>query len=162
PPRVLARRRPRRRRHHRRRRRDARHGRGHRSVLVVVQHPQRDQARDRRPALRLGALLPRVRGQGRGSRSRSRARRGGAMDAPNARVALRERGLLDVLDLAVRFMVAHASIYVRLTLAVVVPLGALVTWAVSSLDVAPAWLALIVTAHFVQLPYTALAGRLVF
>ena len=84
------------------------------------------------------------------------------MDVLNARVALRERGLLDVLDLTVRFIVAHASIYVRLTLAVVVPLGGLVTWAVSYLEVAPAWLVLIVSAHFVQLPFTALAGRLVF
>jgi hypothetical protein len=84
------------------------------------------------------------------------------MDVLNARVALRERGLLDVLDLALRFVTANASIYARLTLFVVAPIAALVTWGVMSLDPALAWALVIVASHFVQLPFIALAGRLVF
>ena len=84
------------------------------------------------------------------------------MDVLNARVALRERGLLETLDLAIRFVVAHASIYARLVLVVIVPAGALVTWATWKMDVAIAWALMIVASHLVQLPFTALAGRLVF
>ena len=43
------------------------------------------------------------------------------MDLMRARVALRERALLDVLDLAVRFCGAHARAYGKLVFAVLVP-----------------------------------------
>lgn len=48
-----------------------------------------------------------------------------AMDLREVRVVLRERRLLDVLDLAIRFLVAHALPYATLSAIVLVPSGVL-------------------------------------
>jgi hypothetical protein len=84
------------------------------------------------------------------------------MDLMRARVALRERTLLDVLDLAVRFCSAHAGAYAKVSLAVLAP-GWVLSWAVAR---AGGWwlgwdVALVVSA-FADGPFVALASRLVF
>jgi hypothetical protein len=84
------------------------------------------------------------------------------MDLRRAHVALRERPLLDILDLAVRFCTAHARAYAMLALAVLVPAFA------ASLVVASLggwWLGWVFTVGltaFAGAPFVALASRLVF
>jgi hypothetical protein len=84
------------------------------------------------------------------------------MDLMRARVALRERALLDVLDLAVRFCAAHARPYGKLALAVLAP-----AW-VASWAIAQAggwwlgWTAALAFSAFADAPFVALASRLVF
>jgi hypothetical protein len=84
------------------------------------------------------------------------------MDLMRARVALRERPLLDVLDLSIRFCTAHAGSYAKLSLAVLVPAFA-VTWAAGQLA-GPwmAWLSTLALTAFAGAPFVALASRLVF
>jgi hypothetical protein len=84
------------------------------------------------------------------------------MDLMRANVALRERPLLDVLDLAVRFCTAHAKPYARLSLAVLVPafaaslaLAHLAGWWLG-------WTAAVILGAFADGPFVALASRLVF
>jgi hypothetical protein len=84
------------------------------------------------------------------------------MDLMRARVALRERPLLDVLDLAVRFCAAHARAYAKMALAVIVPAfgaswaaGRLVGWWMG-------WTVAVVLSAFAGAPFIALASRLVF
>jgi hypothetical protein len=84
------------------------------------------------------------------------------MDLMRARVALRERPLLDTLDLAVRFCAAHAGAYVRLSAVVLVPALAL-SWCAARL--AGWWVGWTVTwavTAFAGAPFVALASRLVF
>ena len=84
------------------------------------------------------------------------------MDLRQIRVVLRERRLLDVLDLAVRFLVAHAVPYAALSAIVLVPCGVL------SLVIAihSGWVlgsfAAIALATFAEVPFTILGSRLVF
>jgi hypothetical protein len=84
------------------------------------------------------------------------------MDLMRARVALRERPLLDVLDLSIRFCTAHAGSYARLSLAVLVPALA-VTWAAGHFVGAwLAWLSTVLVSAFAGAPFVGLASRLVF
>jgi hypothetical protein len=84
------------------------------------------------------------------------------MDLMRARVALRERPLLDVIDLAIRFCMAHAVAYARVSCAVVLP-GLALSWAVARVGGwALAWTTVIVTTAFAGAPFVALASRLVF
>lgn len=84
------------------------------------------------------------------------------MDLMRARVALRERPLLDVLDLAVRFCAAHAKRYVQLALAVLVPAFA-ISWGLASAGGWwVGWTAAVAIAAFADAPFVALASRLVF
>lgn len=84
------------------------------------------------------------------------------MDLMRARVTLRERPLLDVFDLAVRFCVMHAGAYARMCVVVLLP------WFALSLGVARlggywlAWGVSIAGATFATAPFVALASRLVF
>jgi hypothetical protein len=84
------------------------------------------------------------------------------MDLMRAHVALRERPLLDVLDLTVRFCAAHAGAYARLSAAVLAPaLGA--SWAIARIGGwAFGWAAAVAIAAFADAPFVALASRLVF
>jgi hypothetical protein len=84
------------------------------------------------------------------------------MDLREARVVLRERRLLDVLDLALRFLVTHALPYTALSAIVLVPCGVLSLivfvhsgWALG-LTVA------IGLAVLAEIPFTILGSRLVF
>jgi hypothetical protein len=84
------------------------------------------------------------------------------MDLMRARVALRERPLLDVLDLAVRFCAANASRYAQLALAVLLPAFA-VSWGLASVGGWwVGWTAAIAIAAFADAPFVVLASRLVF
>jgi hypothetical protein len=84
------------------------------------------------------------------------------MDLVRAHVALRERPLLDVLDLTVRFCTAHAGAYARLSLAVLLPALA-VSWAVARVGGwTLGWAAAVVIGAFADAPFVALASRFVF
>jgi hypothetical protein len=84
------------------------------------------------------------------------------MDLSRARIVLRQRSVLDGLDLAVRFLVRHAGSYARVSVVAVLP-AALVSWGVArAVGWAWGWLATILLALLVQTPFTCLAARLVF
>lgn len=84
------------------------------------------------------------------------------MDLMRARVALRERPLLDIVDLAVRFSAAHARPFAKLSLVVLVP-GFLASWAAGVLwGWWAAWIAAVVLGSFATAPFVALASKLVF
>jgi hypothetical protein len=84
------------------------------------------------------------------------------MDLSRARIVLRERSVLDVLDLSVRFVVKHAASYARLSIVALLP-AALVSWGVArAAGWVWGWLAAVFLALLVQTPFTALAARLVF
>lgn len=79
-----------------------------------------------------------------------------------ARVALRERPLLDVVDLAGRFSAAHAAPLARLSALVLLP-GFLASWALGELvGWWAAWIAAVVLGSFATAPFVALASKLVF
>jgi hypothetical protein len=84
------------------------------------------------------------------------------MDLMSARVALRERPLLDVFDLAVRFVTTHAAAYARLSLVVLLPSFG-VSWAASHFGGWwVGWAVTVVVGAFASAPYVSLASRLVF
>lgn len=86
----------------------------------------------------------------------------GGLDVLTARVAFRDRAAIDVMDLAVRFLVVHARAYGVVAAFVLAPsvaacLGAqqLWGWTGAWLVAVPLWIA-------AQVPFTLLASRLVF
>jgi hypothetical protein len=84
------------------------------------------------------------------------------VDLSRARVVLRQRSMLDVLDLSLRFVVAHASSYAKITASLVVP-AALVSFELASnLGWVWGWIGTVLLALLVQAPFTVLASRLVF
>lgn len=84
------------------------------------------------------------------------------MSAPSASLELRERSVLDVLDLAVRFMSAHAKKYAALAGLVIVP-GLVLSWiAMVALGPLAAWGVALAFGLAAQVPFTLLASRLVF
>jgi hypothetical protein len=84
------------------------------------------------------------------------------VDLREARVTLRERSLLDVLDLALLFVSAHKGVYARTMLAVLVPSFA-ASWAIAHYGGwAWGWFAAVMFSIAAEAPFTALASRLVF
>jgi hypothetical protein len=84
------------------------------------------------------------------------------MDLMRARVALRERPLLDVLDLTLRFCTQHAWAYAKMSVVVLVPAFA-ASWAAARLGGWwLGWAATIFFTCFAGVPFVALASRLVF
>lgn len=84
------------------------------------------------------------------------------MDLMRARVTLRERPLLDVFDLAVRFCTVHAGVYARVSALVLVPAFA-ASWAVGHYGGWwLGWMATVALSTFATAPFVALASRLVF
>jgi hypothetical protein len=84
------------------------------------------------------------------------------MDLMRARVALRERPLLDVVDLAVRFSAAHAGAFAKLSLVVLLP-GFLASCAAGEIwGWWASWIAAVVFGSFATAPFVALASKLVF
>jgi hypothetical protein len=84
------------------------------------------------------------------------------MDLSRARIVLRQRSVLDVLDLALRFLVRHAGSYARVSAATLLP-AALVSWGVARVaGWIWCWVATVFLALLVQTPFTFLAARLVF
>ncbi len=87
---------------------------------------------------------------------------GGPPGAPWARIVLRDRSLLDVLDLAARFLVRHARAYLGLA-ALTLPAAILATWGIARTSGwAWAWTWSMALSPFVAAPFTALGSRLVF
>ncbi len=84
------------------------------------------------------------------------------MDLIHARVALRARPLIDVLDLAIRFCAANAGAYARLSGVVLLPALA-ASWAAARAGGwVLGWTVVVVLAAFADAPFVALASRLVF
>ena len=84
------------------------------------------------------------------------------MDILQSRVALRERTLLDVVDLAVRFLVKNAKMYAKVSAIVLTPALA-VSWAVAAwAGWGWGWTSALALGALVQTPFTVLASRLVF
>jgi hypothetical protein len=79
-----------------------------------------------------------------------------------ARVALRHRSLLEVFDLALRFLFAHAAPYAALIGIVLVPCFVLDLVVFVQAGVVWGWLLAVALASFAQVPFTVLASRLVF
>ncbi|MBX3230871.1 MAG: hypothetical protein KIT84_01530 [Labilithrix sp.] len=80
----------------------------------------------------------------------------------SARVALRDRGLADVLDLAVRFLSVHGRVFARLAACTLLPAAALSIVAGKVLGWRLAWVVAIPLAVAMEAPFTVLASRLVF
>jgi len=84
------------------------------------------------------------------------------MDVRHARVAFRDRTLLDVIDLTVRFLSANGAIYARLSLAVILPMIALSFGLLEWWGTAWGSIAIVLLSMLVHVPFTILASRLVF
>jgi hypothetical protein len=79
-----------------------------------------------------------------------------------ARVVLRDRSVLDVVDLAVRFVVHYGKAY-ALVSAIVLPPVFLGTWGIAmTLGWGWAWTASLALSPFAAAPFTSLASRLLF
>jgi hypothetical protein len=80
-----------------------------------------------------------------------------------ARVELRDRTVVDVIDLTVRFLMRHSVAYAKLSAIVLTPSFLLIWWI--AFDTGSwwwAWFWAIVIAPFAAAPFTALASRLLF
>jgi hypothetical protein len=84
------------------------------------------------------------------------------MDVMNARVALRERSVLEVLDLLLLFVTTHRRAYAKVALVALVPSFAITWLASEAIGPGWGWALAIVLATGAELPFTALASRLVF
>jgi hypothetical protein len=84
------------------------------------------------------------------------------MDLMRARVTLRERPLLDVFDLSLRFFAAHVPEYALISCAVALPAFALSWASVRVGGWALAWVTTVVLTSLATAPFVALASRLVF
>lgn len=85
-----------------------------------------------------------------------------SLDTIRARVAFRDRAFVDVLDLALRFMMVHAGLYLRVAL-VVLPPAFLITVGIARwAGWFAAWTAAVVLSFATQVPFTILASRVVF
>ncbi len=81
---------------------------------------------------------------------------------PTTKLVLRERTVIEVLDLAVRFVSAHARIYARTALFVLVPLAVLTELTAAFFGEGKAWLLALTCGLLAQMPFTLLASRVVF
>jgi len=84
------------------------------------------------------------------------------VDILRARVAFRERAFVDVLDLAVRFVVVHARVYARVAAVVLLPSVVVTGIVARAYGWAVAWVLAAALAFAAQVPFTVLASRLVF
>jgi hypothetical protein len=82
--------------------------------------------------------------------------------APDARIALRARGVLESADLGLRFFAAHAGMIFRLSAVLLVPAFAasLTMRYVLGLDWVTTWFAAAAVAWLLEGPFTLLAGQL--
>jgi hypothetical protein len=84
------------------------------------------------------------------------------MDLMRARVTLRERPVLDVFELALRFCVVHAGAYAKVAAVVLLP-AFVVSWGAAKLGGWwVGWSTCVVVSTFATAPFVALASRLVF
>jgi hypothetical protein len=85
-----------------------------------------------------------------------------SVDVMRARVAFRDRPFIDVMDLAVRFLIVHVRLYAKVAMFVLVPCVA-ITLAGAWLDGwLTAWVLAFLLSFAAQVPFTVLASRLVF
>lgn len=84
------------------------------------------------------------------------------MDLLEARVVLRERRLLDVLDLALRFLVSHALPYAVLSAFVLVPCGVLTVMLAVHQGFGQGLAFALALSTVAEIPFTLLGSRLVF
>ena len=84
------------------------------------------------------------------------------MDILQARVALRERTLLDVVDLTVRFLARHARPYARMGAIVLIPAFAATLFVAMHAGWGWGWTSAFLLGALAQTPFTVLASRLVF
>ncbi len=84
------------------------------------------------------------------------------MSAPSSTLELRERAVLAVLDLAVRFVSSHHRRYAALAAWILVPGLLLSELAGAFVGERTGWTIAIVLGLFAQIPFTLLASRLVF
>ena len=84
------------------------------------------------------------------------------MDILQTRVAFRERTLPDVVDLSLRFTVAHARAYLQVAAATIVPLLVGTYFLARYTTPTLTWCCVFVAIIFAEAPFTILASRLVF
>lgn len=85
-----------------------------------------------------------------------------SLDVMRARVAFRDRAFIDVMDLALRFVVVHWKLYAKLALMFLAPCIALTLAGVWAFGWVGAWIVAFVLSFAAQVPFTVLASRLVF
>lgn len=85
-----------------------------------------------------------------------------SLDVMRARVAFRDRAFMDVMDLALRFLVVHVRLYAKVALMVLVPAIAVTLGAAFALGSIAGWLFALFFSIVAQVPFTVLASRLVF
>ncbi|HEY8079596.1 MAG TPA: hypothetical protein VIF62_35945 [Labilithrix sp.] len=84
------------------------------------------------------------------------------MNVMSARVAFRDRGILEVFDLALRFLAVHWRTYGKVALVSLLPALVLASLAADALGAEWGWPIAIALAWGAQVPFTVLASRLVF
>lgn len=84
------------------------------------------------------------------------------VDVLTARVAFRDRSAIDVLDLALRFIVVHGRAYAIVTVWIALPAALAAIAAADAWGWTTAWLVAIPLWLAAQVPFTLLASRLVF
>ena len=86
------------------------------------------------------------------------------MNVWEARVVVRERGLAEIVDLAVRFsLILGAGLYARLSACLLLPAYALCWWLLErGVDTGLVWVLALASFSLLQLPFTVAAGRLLF
>ncbi len=84
------------------------------------------------------------------------------MNVLSARVAFRDRGLLDVFDLALRFLAVHWRAYAAVAAVALLPPLVVAALAADALGWLWGWTIAIALAWGAQVPFTVLASRLVF
>lgn len=84
------------------------------------------------------------------------------MNVLTARVVFRDRAPVDVLDLALRFVVVHAKVFAKTSLLVLTPALGLSWAAARAGGWVVGWVVAVSLAVVVRVPFTILASRLVF
>ena len=77
-------------------------------------------------------------------------------------VRLRDRSIVDVLDLSFRFVTSHAWLHAKVALVTLVPPYALCVWLGVNDHWGIAWIVAFVLGTLAQIPFTMLASKLVF
>jgi hypothetical protein len=85
-----------------------------------------------------------------------------SLDVMHARVAFRDRAFIDVMDLALRFAMAHVRLYAKVALFVLAPCVVITLCTASLLGWRVGWAMALLLSFVAQVPFTVLASRLVF
>jgi hypothetical protein len=85
-----------------------------------------------------------------------------SLDVMHARVAFRRRAVVDIMDLALRFIAVNGKLYTVIAAVVLLPCVALTLLAELAWGWTGAWLVAFVLSFIAQVPFTVLASRLVF